>query len=237
MKMLERTGVALRAICVAAVCTAALAGEASPPVAEQAGLGIVVEIQPMMGRAYSAESVYFARIDDGGQLDLSTLYTSNFRSGERVYLLNVAPGRYAALAAVFRVGFIGQASTYVTYFPGSVIEKSTVEGAQRRVSYAGRFVLGTGVGVCADKADPEQARAAEAISPGPAKCGLTGMVLHEITSKPVVIIGGSAFALGPSTYHYRGIERTTPNEASDRREFFTGVRQDLGRAGWGAEVP
>jgi hypothetical protein len=237
VKVLQRMGVVLGAICVALACSAAAAMEASPPVAAQAGLGIVVEIQPMVGRAYSAESVFFARIDEGGRLDLSTLYASNFRRGDRVYLLNIPPGRYAALAAVFRVGFIGPASTYVTYFPGPVIEKSTVEGVERQVSYAGRYVLGTGVGVCGDKADPLQARAAEAISPGPAKCGLAGMVLHEIASKPVVIIGGSAFALGPSTYHYRGIERTSSNEAGDRRDFFNSAQQELGFAGWGADVP
>ena len=191
----------------------------------------------MVGRAYSAELVYFARIDASGQLDLSTLYASNFRGGDRVYLLNVPPGRYAALAAVFRVGFIGPASTYVTYFPSPVIEKSTVEGVERQVSYAGRYVLGTGIGVCGDTADPLQARVAEAISPGPAKCGLTGMVLHALASKPVVIIGGSAFALGPSTYHYRGIERMSSNEEGDRRAFFNGARQELGSAGWGADVP
>lgn len=235
--MLQRMCVVLGAICVALSCTAATAVEASPPVAAQAGLGIAVEIQPMVGRAYSAESVYFARIDEGRQLDLSTLYVSNFRRGERVYLLNVPPGRYAALAAVFRVGFIGPASTYVTYFPGPVIEKSTVEGVDRQVSYAGRYVLGTGLGVCSDKADPLQARAAEAISPGPAKCGLVGMVLHEITSKPVVIIGGSAFALGPSTYHYRGIERTPSSDTDDRGAFFTSAHQDLGSAGWSTQVP
>jgi len=78
----------------------------------------------------------------------------------------------------------------------------------RKVSYAGRHLPGTGAGVCADKADALQVRAAEAISPAAAKCGFAGMVLHEIGSRPVVIVGGSAFALGPSAYHLRTIART-----------------------------
>ena len=106
----------------------------------------------------------------------------------------------------------------------------------RKVSYAGRHLPGTGAGVCADKADALQARAAEAISPAAAKCGLTGMVLHEIASRPVVIVGGSAFALGRSTCHLRAIARTASNEAGDRRAFFTSAQQDLDSAGWGAEL-
>jgi hypothetical protein len=227
----------LSVACVLIACSTATPREAPPPVAAQAGLGIVVEIHPMMGAAYSAESVYFARVDESGQLSLSTLYGSNFRRGDRVYLLNVPPGRYAAVAAVFRVGFIGPASTYITYFPGSVIERTALEAVQRQVSYAGRYVLGTGIGVCGDKADPLQARVAEAISPGAAKCGLAGMLLHELASKPVVIIGGSAFTLGPSTFHYRGIELGSSNDEGERRAFLNSAQKELSPAGWVAAVP
>ena len=235
VKVLQRMGVVLGAIfAVALACSAAAAMEASPPVAAQAGLGIVVEIQPMVAARQRRVGLLRPHRRGWG-LDLLTLYASNFRRGDRVYLLNIPPGRYAALAAVFRVGFIGPASTYVTYFPGPVIEKSTVEGVERQVSYAGRYVLGTGVGVCGDKADPLQARAAEAISAGPCQVRARRHGAARDRQQARRDHRRQRVALGPSTYHYRGIERTSSNEAGDRRDFFNSAQQELGFAGSGAD--
>lgn len=195
-------------------------------------MGLSVQIRPPLGAAYSAEKVYFVRTDAQGEPELGTIYASNFRRGERVYLLNMPPGRYAAVAAMFSVRVLGSASDYITYLPRPVIEQSGVDATVGRVAFSGRFVVDVGIGVCPEKADPWQLRIAEVVAPGVPKCGLLKIVLHEIASKPVVVVGGSAFLLGPSTYHYRGIAREAQQDAQARGQFIEAAREDLRDSGW-----
>jgi hypothetical protein len=90
--------------------------------------------------------------------------------------------------------------------------------------------------VCPDSADEAQLRWAEAIAPGVPKCGLFKTLLHEIASHPIMVVGGSAYTLGPSTFHYRGVLRDAARGEPELKALAEKAREDLKDPGWAARL-
>lgn len=199
---------------------------------ESGGIGIAVRLAPPLGPARDGEAVYFVRLDAAGQPADRTIQLSNVSRDGRLYLLNVPPGRYAAVAAHFTT----MGTTYVTYLSQAAIAQTTVEVTAGGFVHAGRLSLDMGMFVCPDSADEAQLRWAEAIAPGVPKCGLVRILLHEIGTHPIMVVGGSAFTLGPSTYHYRGVLREATRSEADLLTLAASAREDLKDGGWSARL-
>ena len=195
----------------------------------QGAIGIEITIRPPLPiGAYAAEQVYFARAGQQDEPDFGTVYgTSLFKEG-RAYALNVPPGRYVAIAGAFKV----LNSSYISYFPRSMVIDSVALASEGKVTFAGRYVLDSNIGVCPDKADALQIRIAESVSPGVPKCGLLRMAIHDTFKQGFVVIGGSAFALGPGTMHYGGVLRESHHEDAAARAFLEAASKDLKGSGW-----
>jgi hypothetical protein len=194
-----------------------------------AAIGIEVQMRPPLPLGvYDAAGVYFAGTNNDGEPDLSKLYATHLASSGRAYALNVPPGRYVAVAAIFKPPFAPQ---YIVYLPRDLVIQSATQADAGRLVFAGRYVVDTMIGVCPDKADPLQVRIAETVSPGVPKCGLLRMAMHQTLTNPVVVIGGSAFPLG-GTVHYGGVSREAHRDDDAQRTFVEAAKTDLRGTGW-----
>jgi hypothetical protein len=195
----------------------------------QGAIGIEVGIRPPLPiGTYATQQVYFARIGEQDEPVLDSLYVTTFFNEGRAYALNVPPGRYAAVAGVFKV----MGDTYISYFPRTVVNRTISLASEGKLAFAGRYVLDSNVGVCPDKADELQIRIAEVLSPGVPKCGLLRMAIHETFKQGFIVIQGTAIALGPSTVHYGGVLREAHRDDAAARTFHDAARKDLQGRGW-----
>lgn len=197
-------------------------------------IGIQVSIEPMLGSAYVAQYAYFARVDEQRQRVDNLVYVTTLNRGGRLYLLNVPPGRYQAIAAMFQVGLFGPGDAYVTYFPRDLADATGIEAVAGRLAFAGRVTAKmASIGVCPGEADDLQLRTAETLFPGPPKCGIGRMLLHEIATNSMVI-GGQVYTAGSTVYHYRGAAGPVARQPADEDGFRTQATADLAGSGWAA---
>jgi hypothetical protein len=197
---------------------------------DKAAIGIAIQMRPPLPLGvFDTAGVYFAGANDDGEPDLSKLYATHLASGGRAYALSVPPGRYVAVAAIFKPALTG--AQYIVYLPHDLVVESATQADAGRLTFAGRYLVDTTIGVCPGKADPLELRIAEAVSPGVPKCGLLLMAIHETLSNPVVVVGGSAFPL-TATYHYGGLSREAHRDDDSRRAFGQAAKADLRGTGW-----
>jgi hypothetical protein len=215
-----------RPILLALLFSLLLSGCATPlpvPKLEQqetSGIGISVKIRTPIG--WSTEEphvVYFIKLDDKGDIQQRTVIPSNYAKDGRVYLLNVAPGDYAAVAAWyskqmpsavpvqpgFSVSFNPAgaiaAGGWSTYFPKELIEQTRVSVGKGQFVFAGSYVLNTSV---FGKEDPLQAHYA-----------------YEVISRGVKWLGSI---------------REAKYDDTARTEFLIKAREDLAEGGWTAFI-
>lgn len=194
------------------------------------GLGIAIKLRGPLGfPTYDAQIVYFVRLDAGRDLHPETVYVSNFAKDGRVYLLNAAPGEYAAIAASFTA--LGP-DLYLTYFPEDIAELTRVLVDSATFQYAGSYLVDMSIGLCEGEADETQLYFSERFAPGSPKCGLVKPLLHKVAKGPLVIIGSNVILSGASTYHYRGSLREVKRDNSDKNEFLIKAQEDLVEGGW-----
>jgi hypothetical protein len=119
---------------------------------EQSGssaIGISLEIEAPFGFGWltskSAEVVYFIRVDNNQSIFQSSVIRSNFGKDGRVYLLNVLPGEYMAVAYSYEV--LTGTSTgpksirYLVFFSKELVEQTYVSISKGQVSFAGNYIL------------------------------------------------------------------------------------------------
>ncbi len=116
---------------------------------ESSAIGISLEIEVPYGLGWltrrTSEVVYFIRVDNNSNILQSTLIRSNYAKDGRVYLLNVLPGEYMAVAYSYdaQTGGPDVSNRYLVFFSKELIEKTYVRVTKRQVSFAGNYILST----------------------------------------------------------------------------------------------
>ncbi len=170
MKRGKCIGVALALLAVSACAT--LPPPPGPQDSLSAAIGISLVIRPPFRQFGLADrirlfdladqktdmTVYFIRLDDEkGTPDSflrTTLYRSNYTHGNQVYLLNAAPGRYAAVVVFFEKTpqppppasgafpvASGRPQEFWTYLSEDVIRRTEVTVPPGTIRYMGDFVI------------------------------------------------------------------------------------------------
>lgn len=215
----------LSALCA---CATPTAGLPSGPSEALAGIAIAVRFHPPLGPTHDAETVYFVPLDSAGQSIDARLIESNWASDGYVYLLNVPPGQYVAVAGAFKI----MGSTYVTYFSKALSESTRTEARTNNITFSGRYLVSSKIGVCTEAADEVQNRFAQFLAPNEPKCGVLRMALHQIGTHPAVVLSGTLFTLGGSTYHYRGDAMPASTDPESERQSFIQSSSGLQARGW-----
>ena len=134
------TALALAAVFALASC----AQPQKPADVKSSVLGVVINL---VGGAERIDEVYFVRLGTTDRVrGHFPRLRSNFRRGDRFYLLNAPPGRYAAVAAskrdpgaVSRRSFYSPNTFHTTYFGEPMIRKTIVEVEPGRFAFMGTF--------------------------------------------------------------------------------------------------
>jgi hypothetical protein len=91
--------------------------------------------------AETPDQIIFVRLSGDGLLG-EELVRSNFSAGDRIYLLNAAPGTYAAVASTKSMPSpfaYGSPGTRTTYFPRDMVALTKVEVRKGELVFMGRF--------------------------------------------------------------------------------------------------
>ena len=101
--------------------------------------------------------IYFVRLEGDGQYQQKRLYESNYESDGYSYLVNVSPGKYAAIGAVVHSqpdGPTGPISSSYWCFPESMIAETIITVEPSEVAFMGEFEVSGDLGF--DDADDTQ---------------------------------------------------------------------------------
>lgn len=200
---------------------------------EQASaLGIFVKVRVSGLASYRADIVYFVRKCPANETCEEKLLPSDYAKDGRVYLLNVAPGEYRAVAAAFESGMLGDNSLYFAYFPESLRNNSAIIVRTPGFAYIGSYAVAATMGLCPDEAEPAQLKYAEMIEPETPKCGFWQPLLHKLAKADLIFIGGKAYSVGKQTFHYRATAYELTQSTDDVSTPVEQAQMDLGGAGW-----
>ncbi len=223
---------AIVAIAVLSACAGPLLAP-TPQDGASAGIGVLVKTRaPIKLFSAKVDSVMFVRLEgsDSSQYISTQPIASNYNKDGYIYLLNAPPGRYAAVAT-FRsqaspppapAGGSGVTVTvnpgdtdYATYFSRDLVKATEVTVAPGKIVFMGEFIVDTSTNF--EDADDLQLHYLRLISPS-----------VEDRSNFLGLFSGD--------YHYTGTlhELNQDEEASER--FLATTRENLGEAGWLAEV-
>lgn len=227
----------LAQIALVAMLLAGCAGQSvpvpRPETAQSAGVGMELKVRLYGLATYRADGAFFVRsCPDASAACEERPIVSNYGKDGRLYLLNVEPGEYRAVAAAFRSGAPGDQSLYFAYFPSAMTDASKVQVRPGQFAYAGSYLLSAAPGLCPDKAEPSQLKYAEMIEPGTPKCGFFKTLLHKMATGDYLFIGGTAYPVGTQTFHYRGTTFERRAEPANASKFRNAARSDLTGAGW-----
>jgi hypothetical protein len=211
---------------------------------DSSGIGIEVWLNfPHGFSKRGASVVYFTRFGADQEGREETVYASNYQKDGRVYLLNVPPGDYVAVAAAL----VAHGSKPLTdlsnlpkdiqfvYFPQELVNQTRVLVDKGQFAYAGSYVIDASYGICAGVADDIQIHYAERFEPGTSKCGikqLLGQTSRMVLKGNFVIVGGHIFSTADVLTHYRGSIHDANWDEHNKIEFFRKAQGDLAEGGW-----
>lgn len=213
------------------------AGSAPPPDPvgpESAALGVKMKMKtPVAIVSHEPEAVLFARLDEGQDLlDVKTLFISNLAANGQAYLLNVEPGTYVVVAAVYgmegtptsvssepmQIGggvsvsvgteLISGDSTHRNYCSRELIEQTRTTVAAGSFAFMGKFEVGASGGM----GEPDECQRY-----------FKHMIEGERSSVSKMMSGDYSHRLSPG--------KQDRSDAS-RREFFDQAKKSLGKTGW-----
>lgn len=187
----------------------------TPSDSRRAGIGISITIRaPAAIFTVSAARIYFVRVEGGPDTYLQeNLLVSNYAHGGYVYLLDIPPGRYVAVAAGSPSSATGQRGESVTVFARDVIKLTDTTVAPGSVTFAGEYVLDTAGGLKA--ADDAQLHYLSLFEPG------------ARTISPIMRSG---------KFYYAGSLRESKRDPDSQRRFLSKALEDLESGGWTAAV-
>ncbi len=182
-----------------------------PSGAENALLGIQVRIVSFeTGKTFYPNRVWFARIEKG--TESTQVFESSYARGQTVYLLNAAPGRYAAVA----VGELVDGKTDFTYLPKECIRATEVTVEAGKSAFAGMLAAKRRVGL-ADR-DESMAHYSGLVNPLPAR--------------------ESALSILFARYRNHHVFDFTVDRSPERTgRFHAEAEKHLAKAGWGDRLP
>lgn len=206
---MSRIGSALVVFAAIGLCGCATVPR--PSDAQRAGIGISVTIRaPIAIFTRSAARIYFVRVEGGTDPYLQeNLLVSNYAQGGYVYLLDISPGRYAAVAAWFAASAPGQSGESVTVFARDVIKLTDTTVAPGSVRFMGEYVLDTAGGL--KGADDAQLHYLSLFEPG------------TRTMSPIMRSG---------KYYYAGSLRGSKRDPDSQRRFLGKALEHLESSGW-----
>jgi len=181
-----------------------------------AGIGIYIENRAPIGLfTNQPKIVYFIRLDgsDSTSLIKNSLIPSNYLKDEYTYLLNVPPGRYAAVLSSRSQFTQGGHYSFNTYFSSELIKLTEIVVKSREITFMGRFLIDQSVGL--KGADNVQLHYYRLHAPG-----------HENRSVVGALFNPSGGA------HYKGdlLEAHQSNE--DRAEFVKKAKEHFKESDW-----
>lgn len=224
-----------RSVVLVLFASLALVGCATPmPVPkleqqESSAVGMAVKTRAPLGwPTEEPQVVFFVKLDGDRGIRQLSIMRSNYAKDGRIYLLNVPPGDYAAVASFYAKNPIPAAPAqpglsvsvsigrtgYTTYFPEELVEQTRVSVGKGQFVFAGSYVVSTSVGLT--EADPIQLHYAEVIAPGIPKSGVGHMFSGD--------------------YHYRGSIHESKRDDDAKSEFLMKAREDLAKGGWSALI-
>lgn len=214
---LQRKSLRISALALMTVLVAGCATTQPLPDMTQArssALAIDVLVKPPMGGGgRDPVQVYFARVEGVDGLMQQTIVRSNYVKDSRAYLLNARPGTYVAVASIFVNP--GLPTSFTTYFPRAVVERTRVTVGEGEVASMGACLLGSSVGL--DGADDVQTHYKNVIAPGQA----TGVLAMSFSG----------------AIHYRGNLIECKSNEQGRRDLLQKVKGDLSGSGWQKLIP
>jgi hypothetical protein len=200
----------------------ALAGCAALPVPkpldpQSSFIGISVKTRaPVKIAVDKPAQVFFIKVDREEDLYAQgSFIRSSYAEGGQVYLLNVKPGRYAAVAC-YKKKRVGMVTEYTTFFPKELIKFSEVTVAPATIAFMGEYVVDQSVGL--EGADDAQVHYARLISPG-AFTGTEKMVLLPVLT-------------GHGDYYYKGSLHEEKRDKQVEIKFLTNALEDFKGTEW-----
>lgn len=223
---------AILAIAVLSACVGQLPAP-TPQDGASAGIGVLVKTRaPIKLFSAKVDRVIFVKLEgnDSSQYISTQPIASNYNKDGYIYLLNAPPGRYAAVATFRSQAGIPTAPTggggvtvtvnpgdtdYATYFSRDLVKATEVNVEPGRIVFMGEFIVDMSTRF--EDADDVQLHYLRLISPG-----------VEDRSKLLGLLSGN--------YHYTGTLHEVNQDEEARERFFATSRENLGGAGWFAEV-
>lgn len=84
------------------------------------------------------EVIYFVKIEDDTENNLGIkIIPTNYARGDYAYLINAAPGKYAAVASLFTQ----TDNSYNTFYDAAAIQASIIEVGPNQIVYAGALII------------------------------------------------------------------------------------------------
>ncbi len=160
----------------------------------------------------TAKRVYLIRVDEEEDLfNRQSFIMSNYTKGNQIYILNVKPGRYAAVACYKRqVTPMAPTTEYTTFFSEELIKLTEVTVEPGSIAFMGKYIIDTSVGM--KDADDAQLNYFQLIMPDAAG-GYLGM----------------AFSMAN---YYRGYIKEIKRDKKIELEFLTNAQYHLKDTGW-----
>ena len=168
------------------------------------------------------EVVFFVKLDkDDKPYNSTEVIQSNYAKDNQFYLLNAAPGRYAAVAAFYHTekgnpNMPSQDSAFRHYFPKEVVEQSIVTVAPGTFQFMGHYRIETSVGF--DSPDEAQLHYSKLLEPK----GTVSLGKNILSA----MLGGGMQA------SYTGTLKTSNRTKQAKEDFFEAAKKQLKDAGW-----
>jgi hypothetical protein len=136
-----------------------------PADSQRAVIGISVKTRsPITTFTEKPEMVYFIKMDNDEDLyTQGNFIRSNYAKHGQIYLLNVKPGRYAAVACYIKKR-VTMITEYTTFFPKELVKLTEVTVAPGTTAFMGEYVIDMSLGL--EDADDCQRHYCQIIAPG-----------------------------------------------------------------------
>lgn len=138
----------LVAIILLSIVFSSCAGTLPPPQPIDhriAGIAIHITESPPAGIWFKRipGRIYFIRLEDGASDSYikHSVIASNYSKDGYIYLLNVPPGRYAAVASYTRVPTTDYNYNYSTYYSRELVKLTEIEVKSGEIAFMGRFLI------------------------------------------------------------------------------------------------
>ena len=122
---------------IVACATTAIKPIPMPLDSKSSGVGISLKLQGHISESTSIPSrIYFIRLEEGTDSYPTEVAASNYENENRFYLLNIIPGRYAAVA-VYQL----RRYQYTTFLPEKIIKLTEVTVDSGEFAYMGDYIV------------------------------------------------------------------------------------------------